>query len=279
MAPSPIRLIATDIDGTLLSSALQIPDRNLRAIRAAQEKGITVAISSGRFPENVYVLLQDYGLRCPIIGTNGADVIDENLNRLSETFIAPDAALRALEELTRLGADFFMFARQAVCTSSKTRKHHSELSFGDRIRAMGFAYYHGPEEAAMLAAQGIAHKFFVCDNVPLERVREALRGIPGIDLTQSSANNIEVMPCGMDKGIGVRILADALDIPMAQVMTLGDEGNDIPMLRAAGCGVAMGNASAEARAAARFITDTNDACGFAKAVELYALSPSVEKNG
>ena len=267
----PIRLIATDVDGTLLNKSRQIPERNLRAIRAAQEKGITVAISSGRFPENVYVLLQDYGLRCPIIGTNGADVIDEDLNRLSETFIAPEAALGVLSELVRLGSDFFMFARQAVCTSRKTRKHHSELSFGDRIRALGFAYYHGPEEAAMLAGQGIAHKFFVCDNVPLLQVRKALGGIPGIDLTQSSANNIEVMPLGIDKGIGVRKLADSLGIPMAQVMTLGDEGNDIPMLRAAGFGVAMANGSAEAKAAAKYVTDTNDNCGFAKAIEAYAL--------
>ncbi len=271
MAPCPIRLIATDIDGTLLNSALQIPDRNLRAICAAQEKGITVAISSGRFPENVYVLLQDYGLRCPIIGTNGADVVDENLNRLSETFIAPESAMSALEELIRLGSDFFMFARQAVCTSRETRRHHSELSFGDRIRAMGFTYYHGPKEAAMLAGQGLAHKFFVCDNVPLELVRAALRDMPGIDLTQSSACNVEVMPCGVDKGVGVRALADSLGVPMAQVMALGDEGNDLPMLRVAGYGVAMANGSAEAKAAARFITDTNDNCGFAKAIEQYAL--------
>ena len=271
MALSPIRLIATDIDGTLLNSALQIPERNLRAIHAAQEKGITVAISSGRFPENVYVLLEDYGLRCPIIGTNGADVIDENLNRLSETFIAPEPAMLALEQLIRLGSDFFMFSKQAVCTSRETRKHHSELSFGERIRAMGFTYYHGPKEAEMVAEQGMVHKFFVCDNVPLYQVREALRRIPGIDLTQSSACNVEVMPSGVDKGVGVRALADSLGIPMEQVMALGDEGNDIPMLRAAGYGVAMGNGSPEAKAAARFITDTNDCCGFAKAIEQYAL--------
>ena len=271
MASNPIRLIATDIDGTLLSSRLIIPDRNLRAIRAAQERGITVAISSGRFPENVYVLLQDYGLRCPIIGTNGADVVDEELNRLSETFIAPEPALQTLDELIRLGSDYFMFSRQAVCTSRETRKHHSELSFGNRIRAMGFTYYHGPQEAAALAGQGLAHKFFVCDNVPLDQVREALRDISGIDLTQSSTNNVEVMPCGVDKGIGIRALADSLRIPMAQVMAIGDEGNDIPMLRAAGYGVAMANGSAEAKAAARYITDTNDDCGFAKAVERYAL--------
>ena len=271
MTFTPIRLIATDIDGTLLNSHLQIPERNLRAIRAAQEKGITVAISSGRFPENVYVLLQDYSLRCPIIGLNGADIIDENLNHLSETFIPPDCAQDILRQLVRLGSDYFLFCKQAICTSRETKKHHSELSYGDRIRTLGFTYYHGSEDAEMLVRQGVAHKFFVSDNVPLSLVREALRDIPGIDLTQSSTNNVEVMPLGIDKGLGVQLLADSLGIPMAQVMTLGDEGNDIPMLRAAGFGVAMGNGSAEAKAAARYVTDTNDNCGFAKAVEQYAL--------
>ncbi|MBR5109394.1 MAG: HAD family phosphatase [Clostridia bacterium] len=271
MTPNPIRLIATDIDGTLLDSRLQIPERNLRAIHAAREKGIPVAISSGRFPENVYVLLEDYGLRCPIIGTNGADIIDENLNRLSETSIAPESALRVLEQLIRLGSDYFMFAAKAICTSRDTLKHHSELSFSDRIRALGFTYCYGPKEAAALAECGITHKFFVRDNVPLPLVREALSGIPGIDLTQSSTNNVEVMPLGVDKGVGVRTLADSLKIPLSQVMAIGDEGNDIPMLRAAGYGVAMENGCAEAKAAAKYITDTNNNCGFAKAIEQYAL--------
>ncbi|MBQ7656014.1 MAG: HAD family phosphatase [Clostridia bacterium] len=266
-----IRLIATDIDGTLLNSRLKIPDRNLRAIRAAQEKGVTVAISSGRFPENCFVLLQDYDLHCPIIGVNGAAIVDENLNQISESFIAPQAATRALEQLLRLGSDFFIFSHRAVCTSRATRLHHSELSFGDRIRALGVTYYHGPEEAARLAEQGAAHKIFVCDNVPLPRVREALQGIPGIDLTQSSQANIEVMPLGVDKGTGIQKLAKSLGLSLADVMALGDEGNDLPMLRAAGLGVAMENGSAEARAAADYVTDTNDNCGFAKAIEQFAL--------
>ena len=271
MLSEPIRLIATDIDGTLLSSGLRIPERNLRAIRAAQERGITVAISTGRFPENVYVLLQDYGLRCPIVGTNGADVADGDLRRLSETFIAPGAAAEALRRLIRLGSDFFLFGGRAVCTGRETRQHHSELSYGGRIRALGLTYYHGPTEALGLAERGLVHKIFVCDNVPLPRVREALLALPGIDLTQSSTNNIEIMPPGADKGAGVRRLAEALGVPMAQVMAIGDEGNDVPMLRAAGCGVAMGNGSDAAKAAARFVTATNDDCGFARAVERFAL--------
>lgn len=268
----PIRLIATDVDGTLLNNSGVIPERNLRAIRAAQQKGITVAISSGRFAENVYVLLEDYGLRCPIIGVNGAEVVDENLHLLKERTMTVEASRRVLDTLLRLGADHFMFASRAICTNTAQRLHHSELSYGDRIRALGFTYYHKPQDAWAIAEQGKVHKFFVCNNIPLAAVREALQGIPDIYLTHSSAYNLEVMPAGVDKGLGIRDLAEALGIPLSQVMTLGDEDNDISMLRIAGYGVAMGNGSQEAKAAARFITATNEDCGFARAIERYALA-------
>ena len=270
MTQLPVRLIATDIDGTLLNRQGVISERNLRAIHAARERGILVAIASGRFPENVFVLLERYGLRLPIIGENGARVTDEALRLLSERVMAPKAAEETLETLISLGSDYFIFGDRAICTSTDGMVHHSELSQGERMKELGFRYYHGPKEARELI-QGSVHKFFVCDNKPLAQVRQALQRIPEIDLTQSSARNIEIMPSGVDKGRGVADLANALGIPMEQVMTLGDESNDIPMLRAAGYGVAMGNGSEEAKRAARFVTDTNANDGFAKAIEKYAL--------
>lgn len=270
MMDCPIRLIATDVDGTLLGEGGRIPDDNVRAIQRAQEKGITVAIASGRFPENVFVLLEDYGLKCPIIGINGAQTVDENLHLLSEHCMETDAAAQVAETLERMGAEFFVFGDHAICTSEPRRPHHSELSQGERINKLGFTYYHGMEEARQLI-RGKVYKFFVSDRVPLGPVREALRALPGISLTQSGAHNIEIMPEGVHKGRGVSDLAQTLGIPLSQVMTLGDEDNDIPMLRAAGWGVAVGNASPETKTAARIVTDTNVNAGFARAVEAYAL--------
>lgn len=270
MASLPIRLIATDVDGTLLDSRGKIPPENLRAIRAAQEKGIIFAIASGRFPENVYVLLQDVGLSCPIIGTNGANNMDEHRHVLSQHFLPSYIALQVMELLNRHGADYFIFNPALICTSSTARLHHSELSYKEKLDPLGVLYTHGLE-AALECCRGPVQKFFVCNNVPLAGLREELKTIPGILLTQSSPSNIEVMPEGIDKGQGVRDMAEAYGIPLSQVMTLGDEENDIPMLRIAGYGTAMGNASAKAKAAARYITDTNDNFGLAKAIKKYAL--------
>ena len=266
----PIRMIATDMDGTLLASNGEIPPENLRAIHAAQDQGILFVISSGRFPENVYLLLKDAGITCPIIGTNGANNVDANLRVLSEHFMPAPTAQQVAGVLNRYGADYFIFNPGLVCTSSRSRLHHSELSQKERIISLGVTYRHGMNAVLETCDQPV-QKFFVCNNVPLEAIREALKAVDGIQITQSSPFNIEIMPTGIDKGQGVRDMAAVWGVPLAQVMTLGDEENDIPMLRAAGCGVAMGNASAHTKAAARYITDTNDACGLAKAIEKYAL--------
>lgn len=266
----PIRLIATDVDGTLLNSRGILPDDNIKAIRDAQAMGIVVAIASGRFAENAYLLLQDYGLTCPIIAVNGAKIVDEKLKELSSRFMDHEAALKVYRILNELGSEYFVFGKNSLCAVAEHRKHHSELSQGDRVRALGYGYTHGRIEADECIEQPI-QKFYVCNNVPLDRVRNALIGISGIELTQSGINNVEIMPSGIDKAFGVREYAGILDIPMAQVMTLGDQENDIPMLRAAGYGIAMGNASRETKAAARYVTSSNDECGFARAIEKWAL--------
>lgn len=271
MAFSPqIRLIATDMDGTLLNRQGEIPQENVRAILAAQEKGITVALATGRFVENAYLVAKDQGIICPVVGTNGGKIVDEGLHLISEHFMDPAAALQVYEILTGLGADYFVFGPGYVCTARQEVAHHSELSYGPRIEKMGFCYCRG-RAAALRCVQSAVHKFFVCDNVPLSQVRQRLLDIPGIELTQSGVRNIEIMPQGIDKARGVSDLARHLGIPLSQVMTLGDQENDIPMLKIAGYGVAMGNGSAETKAAARFVTDTNEACGFARAIEKYAL--------
>ena len=266
----PVRLIASDIDGTLLNKSRVIPRENAEAILRAQKKGVVTAIATGRFPENAYLLLEDYGLRCPIIGINGGHIVDEKLRDIQTRFMLPGTGEMVQRTLEEEGADYFIFAPRTVCASGTEMRHHSEIDYGDRIRALGLSYYHGADEARAVVRESV-FKFFVLNTIPLVPLREKLKGIRGIQLTQSAPSNIEIMPLGVDKGQGVRDFARSMGIPLEETMTLGDEENDIPMLTAAGYGVAMGNGSRLAKAAARYLTDTNENCGFAKAVEVYAL--------
>lgn len=265
-----IRLIATDVDGTLLDSRGDLPEENLRAIRLAQRAGIAVVIATGRLPENAWLLMEDYGLHLPVIGANGGRIVDESLRSVAEHYMDPASARAVLETAFSFGAECYLFGERFICSCSRTGLHHSEMSQGDRVRALGFTYFHGWDEARECVKKRVG-KFYLRSSVSLAPVRDALAAVSGIELTQSGDYNIEVMPLGVDKGRGIREYATYAGVPLAGVMAVGDENNDAPMLRTAGCGVAMGNASPDARAAARFITKTNDQCGFAEAVKQYAL--------
>ncbi len=266
----PIRLIASDVDGTLLNSRGIITQENINAIHAAQEKGIVFAIASGRFPENVYVRMKQYGIRCPIIAVNGCHITDENLNTIHTSAMHPDAARQVMDTLFEANADFFMFNHHSICTSDEHLPHHSEITRPEEMLALGFRYYHGKKEMLSCVEMPV-EKYYVCEGTRGDALWQKLEQIPGIALTQSGDNNIEVIPAGVDKASGVLALAQHLGIPLSQVMTLGDHENDIPMLSAAGYGVAMGNASPGARAAARCLTKTNDEDGLAHAIRHWAL--------
>lgn len=271
MTDLPIRLIATDLDGTLLDYRGEMVPENIGAIRAAQEMGVTVAIATGRFPENAYLKILDSGLTCPIMGENGASIVDEQLRPLSMHAMDPEAARRTLEIIRDFGADSYIFGYKVICTTRIDAHHHSELSQGDRIGKLGIRYVHGMDAAEEMV-RGPVHKFYICDNVPLEPIRRAIKEIPNVAVTRSAQFNVEVMAKGVDKGSGLKELAALLGVPMAQTMALGDHDNDAPMLKAAGWGVAMENGSEKAKKAARFITADCREGGFARAVEKYVLN-------
>lgn len=267
-----IRLIAMDMDGTLLDGHNGIAPDNLKALNKAQEKGITIAIASGRFPENVAMIVMDYGFSCPIIGINGAEIVASPMGRLLFSHrMDREAALKTRQMLDSFDADYFSFSPKLVATSKVGSYHHSELSYGERIqRAGGVRYEHGPEGITHALSVGIS-KYYVSDTGNLSQIREALCTIPGILVTKSGEDNIEIMPAGVDKGRGVRELAGSLQIPLENVMTFGDQDNDLPMLTCVGYGVAMGNAPDVVKEKTRYVTARYDECGVARAIERYAL--------
>ena len=115
-----------------------------------------------------------------------------------------------------------------------------------------------------------ANLFFTC---PAQR-REAWRLLEEsgrFEVSTSSAVGIELNAKGVDKAEGLFALGRRLGLEPARIMACGDSGNDLPMLRRAGAGVAMGNAAPEVKAAARFVTDSNDNDGVAKALERFVL--------
>jgi Cof subfamily protein (haloacid dehalogenase superfamily) len=112
----------------------------------------------------------------------------------------------------------------------------------------------------------------------LARIREQIMMIPGVEVTSSWNNNIEIMPRDVHKGTALAMLSHMLHMEQSHVMAIGDNDNDIPMLKWAGYGVAMSNASQGARAAAEFETDGNESAGVAKAIRRFALGKAEDRS-
>ena len=267
-----IRMIALDLDGTLLQTDGSILPETTAALREAASRGIIIVIASGRYPENAGLVFLDNALKGPVIGANGAMIQDGPMGQTIRLHLMKRAAASAVSScLASFDADHIIFSYKMVTTSRNTLKHRSEISDGPRIaRLGGVSFGHGPEAVRRALRYGVC-KYFIYPNPRMEEIAEALRTIPDILLTRSGAHNLEVMPAGIHKGRGIAETARWLGIPMDRVMAFGDEENDLPMLNAVGYGIAMGNAPAHVRRQCNYETDAFDQNGIAQAVRKYVL--------
>ncbi len=272
-----IKLAALDMDGTLLNSRSEISKFSLETIKKAQSLGLRIAICTGRFPENIKIMLDDINARCDIIALNGA-VVDTDGKRIHQMFMPEETGVNIFETLEKHDADYVMFMDHKVITRKENTMYHAEAEYGERLKAhYGVKFERGFDAAEKAVKEGVS-KFFVFDTkdaLKLDRLYEKAGTVSGVDVTRSGPYNFEVMPKGMGKGVGLKKLAEYYNIPLEETMAVGDQENDLTMIEAAGLGVAMGNAIEQIKAEADLVTDTNDNDGAAKAILRYALQSEV----
>lgn len=265
----PIRLIATDVDGTLLTSGHEISPRTLAAFEAARDAGVAVVAASGRQPYSIGAIVRDTVLAGSVIGSNGA--------------VAVELATREVlfEETIDVDAQRG-FAEQMLERFPKLR-FASVRSAGDEYVAEH--EYAGLEDpGAELALWPVSHRRGSLDDVlarpslklvmrddvtsPEKLLVVARRlGIDGVHPTTSGAPFLEAGRAGVSKATAVRRFSEARGIEAGEVVAFGDNVNDIEMLEWAGLGVAMGNGAPATKAAADRVTATNDADGLAMIIE------------
>ena len=273
-----IRLIAMDMDGTLLGRERGvIPPVNLQALQAAQAWGIRLCLASGRAPDDAGFHAVDAGLSMHIIALNGGVVLMEPLGPvISSHHIPADAAHRVYRLIQQARLPFALFSDHDVALSRPS--DYTGLmkdvwgTFMDREGGRT-RVTNDPGTAELLLSR--VSKFVVTslsDPALLPPLRAQIEVLcPEVEVTSSWIDNIEINPRGVNKGAALAALAERLGIPMAQVMAIGDNDNDVSMLQAAGVGVAMGNATPAALAAADYVTLPCLEDGVAAAIRVLAL--------
>lgn len=268
-----IRMIALDMDGTLTLADNTVSERNLRALRAAAEKGVALVACSGRtmttLPSQVMGMEQfRYG-----VCTNGAAVEDRLGSSVHRDLISPELALRILADGAKLGAvgeaavDSVLYVNEA--DEARERLCMPE-AYRDTVQLYRTAV---PSVAEKVRESSGVEKlqFFCLDGETWRALCSLVEEKYDVSAFVSCPNDLEIMKKGVDKGTGLKALADHLGIPLEQVMVCGDAGNDLPMFTLGCFNVAMGNAVPEIKALANFITAPNTQDGVAVAIEKFVL--------
>ncbi len=261
------KLIAMDLDGTLNNDQKLITEKTKQALMDAQKKGIRLALASARpspglFRERDALRLQDYnGI---LMSYNGGRIVDAATNRvLFETCMDIEETRQVLRRLEKMpvtpilddGVQFYVTDKNAYkvdyeCTNNRMECTEVEnladfLNFAPIKILMSVQ----PEEISAVQAEIAA---FLPES---------------LTVVQTAAFYLEVIPREINKGQGIRDICRTIGITPEEVISFGDAENDIPMLRAAGMGVAMANAKDDVKAAADMVTLSNNDDGIAAALE------------
>lgn len=280
-----MRLIASDLDGTLLNDIGEISQANAKAIKKALENGIKFVVATGRSYNAANKPLLTAGISCPIICLNGANTYDINGNLLrkvamdesicQEILSVCHQAKMYVEIFTNHGTfssgrnQFMEVIINIMKTSNPDATEKEIQQFAEkRFQDEQVQFIQNYEE--ILSRENInIYKIlsFSLQEKILSDTYKRLENEPGLAITSSGHMNLEFNHQDAQKGIALDDLAIRMGIQMKDVMALGDNFNDKSMLEQAGRGVAMGNAAEEIKKLCSYTTKTNNDNGVAYAIE------------
>jgi len=271
-----IRLIALDMDGTVLTDDKRITRRTAEVIKTAVEKGILVVPASGRTVSTLpREILSIPGIRY-VISCNGACVTDRVSGKhISENLIPYETVLQILNGLEKYDCVAEACMEDVLYLSERDREREIAYSVPELRQFMGALRTETPDVKALVEEKKAgAEKLLILmrDEEEWDKIRIALLKRKELEVSFSIRNNLEVNVAGVSKGSSLKALADYLQIGREEIMVCGDSGNDLSLFSYAGFSVAMGNAEPEIRRKADAVTLKNTEDGVASAIEKYIFS-------
>lgn len=260
-----IRLFAVDLDGTLLDDNRQISEDNMAALEAAKNAGVEVAICSGRGFPGFKAMLDRLGERCLgryHFGLNGGMIFDRELEQIEES--SPIGEKKVLEIL-RIGKQFPDEVNIHLYTPTEILVERRTPS-SPVYEQMNLCRLRTVPELEAYAAQAIKLIFVLHENEELKTTEKILRFgekvcplLPeGITGCHSCTYLFEIFSNSNSKAVGLQKLARLYGLTREEVMAIGDNQNDLPMLRVAGTSVAVANADPDTKATATFETEADN---------------------
>jgi Cof subfamily protein (haloacid dehalogenase superfamily) len=268
-AVGTIRLLLADVDGTLVTPDKVLTDRAVDAVRRLGSAGIMFAITSGRPPRGMEMLVGPLDLTTPIAAFNGGLLVNKDMSVIEQRVLPEDLVRPVAELIGSFGLDVWVYRGadwyvpdpkgSHVAREAATVQFEPKIMTGldgltsDVVKLVGV----GDDLDAVARASAAAHDRFG-DHVSAARSQPYY-----LDVTHPDAN----------KGAVARYLSEKYAIPAEAIATIGDMPNDVLMFAHSGLSIAMGNASLDVQRSARRVTTSNADEGFANAVDKFILSP------
>jgi Cof subfamily protein (haloacid dehalogenase superfamily) len=255
------------VDGTLVTKDKVLTEKARAAVKHLREAGVAFAITSGRPPRGMAMLIGPLGLRTPIAGFNGGIFVNPDMSPIATHLLPPEVARRALGVILQHGMDVWVYSGNEWFIRNLEAPHVTReqrtVKFGPTVIE---SFERALDTAVKIVGVSDDHALVArCEQdtqAALGAAASAARSQPYyLDVTHPDAN----------KGAVVSTLSKLLSAPMAEIATIGDMPNDVLMFRKSGLSIAMGNASPEVQAQADLVTESNDDEGFAKAIERFIL--------
>ena len=280
-----IKLIASDMDGTLLNSNHKIPKNNIELIKFAQKNGIEFVVATGRAYYEALPSLNNENIKCDVISFNGGIIYDKNGNIINITPMKLKDLYYTIEILKSLDISYQLYTKNTIYTKSietditayidlirangeEPNEQHlrqeakNRLALGHITEVDNIELYLNQEDNPAIKVIGISN-----DLEKLKHATELLSGNDNISVTSSGANNVEIMDKKATKGEALKIIADIHDINLKNAIAIGDNLNDQAMLDIVEYSIAMKNGNKELKKTAKFITEkTNSEGGVADSV-------------
>ena len=275
-----IKLIASDMDGTLLDSRHKISEENIKAIKKAQQLGVHFTIITGRDYNSVKPFVENLGLNCEYIVLSGAEYRNKDGEIIFSISMDKNKAKRIMVVMNKEGLDFEVFTNNGVYTSNK-ESYEKRISDVIKVNKLDISLeevlkykkiFESVEEIKNIDE-------FIKTNINIyrictfdksveiiEKVKNELEIIEGLAVSGTFFNDIEVNDSEAQKGLILAKVIEKMGIKRDEVIVLGDSFNDYSLFTEFENSFAMENAIPEIKAVAKNITDSNENSGVAKAI-------------
>jgi len=269
LEPGRIRLVVSDVDGTLVDQQKRVTPRARAAIAALNDDGVQLVLASSRPPRGLEALHRELELTSPMVAFNGGLVVTPDGRPLAELSLPMATGAQSVTLLRRSGAGVWAFTG---------RDWFVEDPSGPRVTREATVLGFGPTvvDDVLLVAGATKLVGVSYDDAVLRACERALAADLGhrISVARGHACYVDVTHPSATKGNAVRLLSETLGIPPEAILSIGDMETDATMFCQSGIAIAMANAPPKVQASAHFVTASNDDDGFARAIERWVLGRS-----